>query len=356
MAYQELAPEEEMPAVFHEWLQWLPLLEDKPANTIRAYSQGVRRILYYSEIEPSSFGPSFLTQATLTDTVRTIRASGTVSKATLNNSLAALKSFYDYCVNDRLIEIVPDVARIRKIAKLEVPQVVPEYYRPLEIRALYQAAAGGDPEGRQRVLWPARDLAMCAFLAVLGLRAHEVADANQSWITKERERREFEPTEKENLWIIQVLGKGRGYDIRPGDGGSAPLQALIRRIPLTQALVEANERWQAERTERFGPTGPDDPLFVARDGARFTYQRLRYWLRTLNRVAGLRDRGLHALRHTAGVQLATEGAPVIHIQALLGHKNLVTTGIYTELAGGVIWEFIEQTGANDALADALDGV
>ena len=106
-----------MPAVFQEWLQWLPLLEDKPANTVRAYSQGVRRIVSYAGSSPSDFSPGMLDQASLTDTVRSMRSSGEISKATLNQSLAALKSFYDYCLADRLVETVPDVSRIRRIAK-----------------------------------------------------------------------------------------------------------------------------------------------------------------------------------------------------------------------------------------------
>ncbi len=339
MGYRELPSIEDMPAIFHEWLQWLPLYEDKPPHTVRAYSQGVRRVVSFADIPPPSFGADSLDQATLTDTVRAMRAAPDVSKSTINQTLAALKSFFDYCIADRLVAEVPDIARIRKVAKLDVPQIDPEYYRPTEVRDLYEEASklpisqdNGAPRGG-RVRWPARDLAMCSFLAVLGLRSAEIVDANVDWITRER----LIDADDRATWMLHVVGKGR----------------RIRRLPLSEELVAVNDRWQAERAERFGSTAVESPLFVTNDGGRFTYQRLRYWLRLLNREAGLRDRSLHSLRHTAGVQLAADGVPMNVIQSLLGHATITTTGIYTELAGGQLVNVLEQSGANMLLAEAL---
>jgi site-specific recombinase XerD len=332
-----------MSAVFHEWLAWLPLYEDKPPHTVRAYGQGVRRVISFAEITPAAFRADSLDQAELTDTVRAMRAAPDVSKSTINQTLAALKSFFDFCVADGLVSTVPDIARIRKVAKLAVPQVDPEYYRPMEIRDLYGEASGWSATGASgqdnggtrggRVRWPARDLAMCSFLAVLGLRSAEILSADVGWITRER----LVDADDRATWMLHVVGKGR----------------RIRRLPLSDELADVNDRWQAERAERFGPSGASAPLFVTNGGDRFTYQRLRYWLRLLNREAGLRDRSLHSLRHTAGVQLAADGVPMNVIQSLLGHATITTTGIYTELAGGQLVGVLEQSGANTLLAEAL---
>ena len=339
MGYRSLPSNEDMPAIYHEWLAWLPLYEDKPPHTVRAYGQGVRRVVTFAEIPAQAFRADSLNQATLTDTVRAMRAAPDVSKSTINQTLAALKSFFDYCIADRLVAEVPDIARIRKVAKLDVPQADPEYYRPAEIRELYEEArnlpASQDnraPRGA-RVRWPARDLAMCSFLAILGLRSAEVVDANVDWISRER----LIDADDQATWMLHVVGKGR----------------KIRRLPLSEELVAVNDRWQAERAERFGPTATASPLFATNDGERFNYQRLRYWLRLLNREAGLRDRSLHSLRHTSGVQLASDGVPMNVIQSLLGHATITTTGIYTELAGGQLVGVLERSGANVLLAEAL---
>ena len=344
MAHKELPTKDDMSAIFKGWLKWLPLYEDKPIETIRAYSQGVRRVVAFAieddespmyRQSPSDFAPETFDQASLTDMVRVIAADKDVSKATLNQTLAALKSFYDFCIADRLVTEVPDISRIRKVAKshLSVPQVDPEYYRPAEIRELYAEASSQDNDSN-RVRWASRDLAMCSFLAVLGLRAAELAAADRGWISRER----LVDRDDRATWMLHVVGKGR----------------RIRRLPLSDELVEAAQRWQEERIARFGPSLPDDPMFVANDGKRFTYGRLRYWLRLLNREAGLRERSLHSLRHTAGVQLAADAVPMNVIQSLLGHATINTTGIYTELAGGQLVGVLERSGANALLGEALE--
>lgn len=333
MTYRELPSPEEMSPSFQEWLRWLPLHEDKPTSTVRAYSQGVRRVVSHADLPPAAFGPDSLSQASLTDVVRDIRASNEVSKATLNQTLAALKSYFDFCLADRLVDAVPDINRIRKIARLNAPQTDPEYFRPGEIRDLY-AAAIRPPDRASRVRWPVRDLAMCAFLAILGLRASELTAADNGWVTRER----VDDTAGRATWMMQVLGKGR----------------RVRHLPLSPELVDANARWQAEREERFGPARSDSPLFLTNDGERFNYRRLRYWLLTINRQAALRDRSLHSLRHTAGVQLAAEGVPMNVIQSLLGHASIATTGIYTALAGGELVGVVSRSGANTLLGRALD--
>jgi len=331
MGYRELPTPADMPKIFHDWLDWLPVNEDKPATTIRAYNQGVRRVISYSGIRPSAFDPASLGRKELIEAIRKMRTGGGVSKATMSQTLAALKSFFDFCIEKGALDSAPDISRIRKMARVSATQVDPEYYRPAEIRDLY-AAAIEDTDG-SRVRWPVRDLAMCSFLAVLGLRASELTAVDRGWVTKER----LDDVDDLATWILRVRGKGR----------------RIRRLPLSPELIDANSRWQNERVERFGPATEDEPLFVTNDGARFNYRRLRYWLLRLNREAALSDRSLHSLRHTAGVQLAADGVPMNVIQSLLGHASIATTGIYTELAGGELVGVLERSGANRLLGDAL---
>ena len=331
MAYRALPTNDDMPPVFHEWLHWLPLYEDKPVHTVRAYGQGVRRIVSFTEIPPERFGPTSLDQASLTDTVRAMRADGEIAKATINQTLAALKSFYDFCVADRLAasDEVPNIARIRKVAKLDTPRGQPDFYVPTQIRLLFEEAARG-AKGGSRIRWASRDLAMCSFLAVLGLRTVELITANVNWVGE----RLIAGDEGSPL-MLRVDGKGKKR----------------RQLPLSFELLAAHTHWQAERVDRFGPSQGDDPLFVTNDGSRFNYQRLRYWHRLLGREAGLplRTHTLHTLRHTAGVQMAAEGVPMNLIQSMLGHENLNTTGIYTALAGEQLIEVVERSGANKLL-------
>ena len=327
-----------MSPLFHEWLEYLPLAENKGEHTVRAYGQAVRRIVSFAEdVQPQRFDEGSFDRVKLLGAIAAMRA-GKIEKSTLNLTLAALKSFYGFCVDKDLLEQPPvDFERIRKLTKIDPPPMNPQYYFPTEIQRLFEEAAkGGKPNCRVR--WASRDLAMCSLLAVLGLRSAELFGADMSWVGNERliEGDESAP------WMLRVKGKG-GH---------------VRRLPLSDELLQANERWQAERIERFGPYRPDDPLFVTNSGSRFNYQRLRYWLRLLNKEAGVgvKDRTLHSLRHATGVQLAAEGVPMNVIQRMLGHADLSTTGIYTAIAGDELVEFLGRSSANSGLGEILKAV
>ncbi len=332
MGYRELPLEEQMPPAFHEWLRWLPLQEDKPPTTVRAYSQGFRRLVSFAEIQPEHFRPDSFGQAEITDAVRTMRSSGEVSRATLNQTLAAAKSFFDYCVADLGVGSVPDIGRIRKVSQLAVEQSEPTYYSGSEIRDLYRVAATEirDDDIGGRVRWAERDFAMVTVLAALGLRAAELYSIDLDWITQDL-------LNDNNHQVLRVLGKG----------------SKVRRLPLSKELLEVLNRWLEVRSERFGDPMADDPLFVTKDGERFNYRRLRYWLLTLNRAAGLRDRSLHSLRHTAGVQWAANGVPMNEIQSLLGHASINTTGIYTEVAARGLIDAVKASEANRLISETL---
>lgn len=72
------------------------------------------------------------------------------------------------------------------------------------------------------------------------------------------------------------------------------------------------------------------------------------------REAALRDRSLHALRNTAGAQLAAGGVPMYMIQSLLGHASVSTTGTYAELAGDDLAGVPYRSGTNDLLHKVLE--
>ena len=71
------------------------------------------------------------------------------------------------------------------------------------------------------------------------------------------------------------------------------------------------------------------------------------------REAGLRELGAHALRHTAGVQMALDGVAINRVQGLLGHASIATTGIYTELADIELLSTVRAAEANKLLGEVL---
>ena len=66
-------------------------------------------------------------------------------------------------------------------------------------------------------------------------------------------------------------------------------------------------------------------------GRRLADVSLAFLLRRHARAAGLARVHLHALRHACATHLLKGGADVRHVQAILGHKKLVTTALYTRV-------------------------
>jgi site-specific recombinase XerD len=80
-------------------------------------------------------------------------------------------------------------------------------------------------------------------------------------------------------------------------------------------------------------------------------------LRKAARLANLRQKGPHTLRHTFCSHLAVRGAPARAIQELAGHKDLTTTQRYMHLSPNAISDAIrllEQGQSGSKFGDILE--
>jgi site-specific recombinase XerD len=88
---------------------------------------------------------------------------------------------------------------------------------------------------------------------------------------------------------------------------------------LADALVQ-NRHLRSER------------VLVRDDGSPVSQQTIRTFVARVERVAGLRPLGVHALRHTFCSHLAMRGVPARTVMELAGHANLTTTMGYMHLS------------------------
>ena len=104
-----------------------------------------------------------------------------------------------------------------------------------------------------------------------------------------------------------------------------------RFVYLSQAACDALRAYLPLR----GPlTPPSEPLFLYRHdplGSRYCQQRLN----TYGERCGIRITP-HQLRHSCATLLLNAGAPILTVQALLGHKRVDTTLGYARLYDGTI--------------------
>lgn len=121
------------------------------------------------------------------------------------------------------------------------------------------------------------------------------------------------------------------------DGAVTDREAMIvrgkggreRLVPVTRAARAAVARWREAR----GP-GRTRYLFPAASaGGHLTRQAFARELKTLACAAGLPPAKVspHVLRHAFATHLLVGGADLRVVQALLGHKDIATTEIYTHV-------------------------
>jgi integrase/recombinase XerD len=206
--------------------------------------------------------------------------------------LMILRSVLRYSASD--LDAIPHGwdAALPKIASRRHTRL-PRQLSPIQVKHLFEAC----PKETSRHI---RDRALLLMFLRLGLRREEVS----------------------NLAIRDIDWRNGLVHIR----GTKTHQD--RNLPLPddvgQALVAhlRNVRAHAERVFE-----PRRPPFTTKRGYHHVGNAVRYLLRR----AGIVDRGVHALRHTAATMMVNSGASFKDVADVLGHRSLSSTFIYAKL-------------------------
>ena len=182
---------------------------------------------------------------------------------------------------------VVDVHAPKKEKKL--PQV-------LDVDQLDQLLAD---EGQQ--VLEIRDHAMLEIMYSSGLRLAELVGLNNNDIDQRAGQ-------------VMVTGKGN----------------KTRYLPVGAAALKAVERWQKERQLLL--TGDEPALFISQRGTRLSRRavQLRLKVRAQSVLSGVKLHP-HMLRHSFASHLLESSGDLRAVQELLGHSNISTTQIYTQL-------------------------
>lgn len=142
----------------------------------------------------------------------------------------------------------------------------------------------------------------------LGLRWGELAGLR---------RKRYNPL-KGTVEVVEILSEVAGRL----DFGPPKTKASRRQVSLPAFLAEILQEVLAKR-----PAGPDELVFVGRDGGplRRSNFRKRHWIPALEKAGLPTDVRFHDLRHTCAALLIAQGAHPKEIQARLGHSSITTT-------------------------------
>jgi len=214
--------------------------------------------------------------------------------ATIARKVAAVKSFFQFLHAEGAIRQNPTES-------LESPRVGKSLPKPLTVQQvdelLEQPAKRKTPEGL-------RDQAMLEVLYATGLRVTELVSLDVDSVALDKNP------------LVRCMGKG----------------AKERAIPIHDQALLALTRYLNDGRPKVVRNAKERALFVNRRGDRLTRQGFWLILKAYAREARIETLVTpHTLRHSFATHMLRGGAPLRNVQELLGHANISTTQVYTQI-------------------------
>ena len=266
------------------------LTEEKKAspNTLSSYLRDVRQ--YLDWLEEEGISPTQALHADVEAYTRSMTAKGK-SAATVTRCQASLKSFYSWLIQIGQISENP----ARGLSQTKVERKLPHILTSREVELFLEQPDPSDAKG-------CRDKAMLELLYATGIRVSELIGLDLDNI---------------NLSAGFIRCANRGKE---------------RIIPLYQAAVRALQNY-LDRVRPQMVEHPDEKaLCVNMSGERMSRQGFWKIIKHYQEKAGIqKDITPHTLRHSFAAHLLENGADLHSIQEMLGHADISSTQIYTQV-------------------------
>ena len=278
------------------FLNYLTVEKGFSANTVDAYRNDLSQLAGFVEEETGKQGmvpswASFGRQRMLSYLLNLQERS--YAPTTRARKVAAARSFFKFLVTEGIIKDDPT----HNVESLNVGRSLPKPISVSQVRSLLeQPTKLSTPEAK-------RDAAMLQLLYASGMRVSELVSMNLEDIIDEGD-------------YVRCFGKGHKE----------------RLIPIHKQAASAIEEYAREARPRLIRKNEQRALFLNRRGERLTRQGFWQILKEYAKSAGLEvEVTPHTLRHSFATHMLSGGADLRSVQELLGHANISTTQVYTQL-------------------------
>ena len=220
-----------------------------------------------------------------------------LSKRTRNRRLATIKSFYNWLWENRQIKDNPaERIRLERLSDNE------KKIEPLDERVAINLLSITKTD----TITGKRSYAILDLLLGTGIRREELVglDLKDIYIPQTR--------------VATIM-------VRRGKGDKQ------RVIPLAGPQKESLNAWLSVR-EQYAGKSRSEAVFITRLGTRPTGESIRQLIKSKLKQLGIDERGIavHSLRHLfASAYNAANQNDLVGLQAITGHANLSSLGIYT---------------------------
>lgn len=272
-----------------DFLDALWLQQGLSEHTLAAYRSDLHQFQSYLEQQGCTLAGAG--QAHLEAYLAAQLAAGR-SRRTQARFLSAARKLYRYLQHQGVRTDNP----CERLATPQQGRHLPGTLTEQEVELLLAAPAVRDPLGL-------RDKAMLEMLYATGLRVSELVGLQLSELGLRQ-------------GVVRVLGKGDKE----------------RLVPFGEEALHWLERYLQHSRPVLSPQ-PKEVVFVSRRGQQMTRQTFWHRVRHYANQAGLRrEISPHKLRHAFATHLLNHGADLRALQMLLGHSDITTTQIYTQVA------------------------
>lgn len=213
------------------------------------------------------------------------------SSATVSRSLASLKNFYLYLVSSGFLEKTPVIDIHVDRGDKKLPQIL----TGREIELLLAQPACIDAKGY-------RDKAMLEVMYATGIRVTELIDLDVDDVNLD-------------LGVIKCNSFKKS-----------------RTIPLYPAALKALSAYLRDVRDTMVASDDEPALFVNINGVRMSRQGFWKILKHYQQTAHIeKEITPHTLRHSFAVHLLENGADLGSVQELMGHSDISSTQLYTQM-------------------------
>jgi integrase/recombinase XerD len=291
----------------NEFLEFLSVEKGASGNTIAAYRNDLGQLEEFLHQKRNGNGIQWpnIGQSEVLDYILNLK-SQSYAEATVARKVAAVKSFFSFLQAEGKLKANPT----EQLASPKVGKLLPKPLTVQEIdELLEQPARRSTPEGK-------RDRAMLELMYATGLRVTELVSLDLNDVQLDGEKP-----------YVRLVGKGNRE----------------RQIPLLdQPVQEVNDYIRFARPRLVGERD-ETALFVNRRGERLTRQGFWLILKGYAAEAGIHGRVTpHTLRHSFATHMLRGGMDIHKVQELLGHANISTTQVYTQVSREHIREAYEK--------------
>lgn len=268
---------------------YLSKVKQASTNTVSSYLRDIRQ---FAEWLADQDVPSVVdaTQLNIHDYLLHLEEEKR-SPATISRNLASLKNFYAYLISSGFLEKTPVMDIHVERGEKRLPRVL----SGKEIELLLSQPVCIEPKGF-------RDKAMLEVMYATGIRVSELIDLNVDDVNLEKGTIKCASSKK------------------------------TRAIPLYRDALQALKTYLQDYRDQLVASPQEQALFVNINGGRMSRQGFWKILKHYQASAHI-DTEItpHTLRHSFAVHLLENGADLGSLQQLMGHSDISSTQIYTQM-------------------------